>query len=280
MTGILPVMARSLSTPALAAALTAALATTLAAPDAHAWGELGHRIVGHLAEARLTPAARAEVARLLAGEAEPTLAGVSTWADRLRDTPPADDPELGRRTSTWHYVNIGEEGCRYDAARDCPDGNCVVGAIEREVATLRDRTQPTEARLRALKFVVHFVGDVHQPLHAGFARDKGGNDFQVQFRGEGSNLHRVWDSGLLRASGHAEHDLVAKLRADASRVALGTPAAWAEASCRVAVQEGFYPDRPGRTLDDAYTRTWMPTVDAQLRTAGWRLADVLNDALR
>lgn len=278
MTGILPVMARSFSTPAFAATLTVALATSLAAPDAHAWGELGHRIVGHLAEARLTPAARAEVARLLAGEAEPTLAGVSTWADRLRDAPPADDPELGRRTSTWHYVNLAEDGCRYDAARDCPDGNCVVGAIERQVATLRDRTQPAEARLRALKFVVHFVGDVHQPLHAGFAHDKGGNDFQVQFRGEGSNLHRVWDSGLLRAAGHEEHDLVAKLRADATRVALATPAAWAEASCRVAVQDGFYPAK--RTLDDAYTRTWMPTVDAQLGAAGWRLADVLNDALR
>ena len=280
MAGILPAMARSFSPPALAAALTAVLALTVAAPPAHAWGELGHRVVGHLAEARLTPAARAAVARLLAGEADPTLAGVANWADRLRDAPPADDPELGRRTSAWHYVNLGEEGCRYDAARDCPDGNCVVGAIEREVAILRDPAQPTAARARALKFVVHFVGDVHQPLHAGFARDRGGNDFQLQFRGEGSNLHRVWDSGLLRAAGGAEPDLVERLRRDGTRVALGTPVAWAEASCRVALREGFYPDRPGRTLGEPYVRAWMPTVDAQLGAAGWRLAEVLNDALR
>ena len=271
-------MARSLSNLPLAAALTAALALTLATPQAHAWGELGHRVVGHLAEARLSPSARAEVARLLAGEAEPTLAGVANWADRLRDDPPADDRDLGRRTSAWHYVNLTEDGCRYDAARDCPDGNCVVGAIERQVAILRDRTQPAAARARALKFVVHFVGDVHQPLHAGDARDKGGNEFQVQFRGEGSNLHRVWDSGMLRASGHTEEDLVTRLRRNATRVSLGTPAAWAEASCRVVAQDGFYPAR--RTLDEAYTRRWMPTVDAQLRTAGWRLAGVLNDALR
>lgn len=278
MAGILPAMARLLSHTPVAAALTAALALCLATPQAHAWGELGHRVVGHLAEARLSPAARAEVARLLAGEAEPTLAGVANWADRLRDTPPADDPELGRRTSTWHYVNLAEDGCHYDAARDCPDGNCVVGAIERQVAILRDRTQPTEARARALKFVVHFVGDVHQPLHAGYARDKGGNDFQVQFGGEGSNLHRVWDSGLLRASGHTEDDLVSQLRARAARVAQATPAAWAEASCRVVVQDGFYPAR--RTLDAAYSQAWMPTARTQLHAAGWRLAEVLESALR
>lgn len=278
MAGILPTMARLHSNIPFTAALTVALACTLATPQAHAWGELGHRVVGHLAEARLSPAARAEITRLLAGEAEPTLAGVANWADRLRDSPPADDPELGRRTASWHYVNIGEEGCRYDAARDCPDGNCVVGAIERQVAILRDRRQPTDARARALKFVVHFVGDVHQPLHAGFARDKGGNDFQVQFRGEGSNLHRVWDSGLLRASGHAEDDLVARLRRDARRVPQSTPVAWAEASCRVALKDGFYPAT--RTLDAAYTQAWMPTADAQLQAAGWRLAAVLESALR
>lgn len=257
------------------------------APPASAWGALGHRLVGALAEDELTPAARRELTALLAGEAEPTLAGISTWADELR----ANDPGLGRRSSPWHYVNLAEHDCNYDAARDCVRGDCVVGAIRTQTARLADRSQPLEARRQALKFVVHFIGDVHQPLHAGFAYDKGGNTHQVSLPGKagkddkrrGSNLHSLWDSGLLDAMALEEAAHLRRLRAMPLAIARArTPLppdapAWAAQSCRVVLGEGFYPS--DRRIGAGYLRTWQPVADAQLRQAGSRLAQVLNAAL-
>jgi len=259
--------------------LVCALLLGLIAGPAAAWGKLGHRLVGSLAADELSPSARAEVGRLLAGEAEPTLAGVSTWADELRD----NNPVLGKRTSKWHYVNIAEHGCTFDANVACAQGDCVVGAISVQTRVLGDRTRSVAERRDALKFVVHFIGDVHQPLHAGYARDKGGNDVQVQFDGRGSNLHSLWDSGLLYAMRLDETAHLQRLRALPLAVELPRdgrvpPAgAWAEASCRVLVQPGFYPASP--TLDSAYPARWSAIVDERLRHAGTQLAAVLNASL-
>ena len=145
---------------------------------AFAWGRQGHALVGDLAERHLDPTAKAEIARLLAGETDPTLAGVASWADDLRDS----DPARFKATSKWHYINAKGGGCGFDLARDCPDGNCVVGAIEAQRAILADRSQPIEARRDALKFIVHLIGDAHQPMHAGSRTDAGGNGFQVSLR--------------------------------------------------------------------------------------------------
>src|SRR5690606_28211337 len=153
-----------------------ALLTLAASPAALAWSALGHRMVGELAQRHISPAAQAQVALLLAGESDPTLAGVADWADRLRDL----DPERFKATSRWHYVNTPpSHDCDYEPARDCPDGQCVIGAIEAQRAILADRSQPLEARRDALKFIVHFVGDVHQPMHANNRDDLGGNRYQV-----------------------------------------------------------------------------------------------------
>lgn len=264
-------------------ALLFALLLACTAPPAAAWGVMGHRTVGELAARELSPAARAEVARLLAGEPEPTLAGVSAWADQLR----AQDPTLGRRSAPWHYVNLGEDGCTYDAARDCPGGDCVVEAIRTQAAILADRTQPDDARRQALKFVVHFVGDAHQPLHAGHAHDKGGNTVQVRVpsaSGErGSNLHSWWDSGMLEQAGLDEAALVARLQGlplavETLRPALPPPAAeWARHACALAVSPGFYP--ADARLPEGYAGRWLPVAHEQLRRAGSRLAQVIDAAL-
>ena len=251
-------------------------------PEAMAWGESGHRVVASIADASLTPAARREVALLLAGEPEPTLAGVSTWADRLR----ASDPGLGRRSAPWHYVNLGEDACVYRAGRDCRRGDCIVAALQRELAVLADRRRDLAARRRALKFVVHFVGDVHQPLHAAHARDKGGNTVQLRLpsaRGErGSNLHAWWDSGLILGAGGDEAGLLAGIRglpraAAPHGITASDIPSWAEASCRIALTPGFYPAtrRPGRD----YEARWRPVMLQQLRLGGHRLAAVLNATL-
>ena len=255
----------------------------LAAAPAFGWSEPGHRVVGELAAGALTPAARAEVDALLAGEPEPTLAGVSAWPDRIRDQPEWE------HTGPWHYLNFPRGvGCEFDAGRDCRNGSCVVGAIEQQLAVLADRGQPRERRRDALKFVVHFVGDVHQPLHAGFADDKGGNDFQVNLRlpgrePEGTNLHAVWDRHLLFADSQDWRAHARRLARDglvsSERDAVHPrPAAgWAEESCRILREPGAYPEK--HVVGADYFDTWRPTAEKRLREAGARLAALLNDSL-
>src|SRR5690606_38700350 len=185
----------------------------LAAGPAHAWSVLGHALTGELAQRHLDPVAAAEVERLLAGEPVPTLAGVASWADHLRN----NEPERFKATSKWHYVNYPRDRCEYEASRDCKGGDCVIGAIQAQQAILADRGQSLELRRDALKFLVHFVGDVHQPMHAGNRGDLGGNRFQVSLRTElepeayarkhyvdgvmGTNLHSVWDYYILGTEG-------------------------------------------------------------------------------
>lgn len=258
---------------------TALAALAVLAPSlAFAWGPQGHRLVADIAWDGLAPETREQVQQLLQGEPEPSLAGIANWADQLREL----DPGLGRRSASWHYVNIGEDECHYHAPTACPDGNCVVEAIRAQSDILSDRARSDAERLQALKFVVHFVGDVHQPLHAGYAHDKGGNTVQVNLDGKGSNLHRLWDSGLLNTAGLDDEAYLARLDllplVIADRPVL-PPAApqWAEQSCSIAVSEGFYP--AGAKIDGDYVEQWRPVAEEQLRRGGIELARLLDAAL-
>lgn len=250
----------------------------MVAPAA-AWGPTGHRLVAALAADELSPTARQQVAELLAGESDPTLRGIAVWADDLR----ANDPDLGKRSARWHYVNIAEQDCVYDASVACPGGDCVVEAIRDQTAILADPARTRAERAQALKFVVHFIGDVHQPMHAGYAHDKGGNTFQVNLDGKGSNLHSLWDSGLLNSSGLDEAGYLQRLRSMPLVVSLdATPlppdsATWAEASCRIALRPGAYP--ANARISTAYVQAWRPVAEEQLRRGGLQLASVLNAAL-
>ncbi|HYG07968.1 MAG TPA: S1/P1 nuclease [Stenotrophomonas sp.] len=250
----------------------------LNAPTAQAWGGQGHRLVARIADTELTPEARQQVAELLAGEPDPTLAGIASWADKLRE----HDPKLGKQSSPWHYVNLGENDCAYSPPRNCPKGNCVIEALKAQTALLADRSQPLDTRRQALKFVVHFVGDIHQPMHAGYAHDKGGNDFQLQFNGKGTNLHSLWDSGMLYDRHLDDDAYLAQLLAlpatpPASPALPPQAAAWAQASCRIAIAPGVYPDK--HNLPDGYVAQYRPVAEAALRQAGDRLAALLNAAL-
>lgn len=263
----------------LIAALIIACAL-FAAPAAYAWGPLGHRLVARLAEPLLTPPAQAEVQRLLAIEGLDSLADIANWADDVR----ANDPVLGKRSAKWHYINIGEHACSYDAARACPGGDCVVEAIRAQAAILGDRARSDAERLQSLKFLVHFVGDIHQPMHAGYARDRGGNTVQLQLHGKGTNLHRVWDRELLASADLGEDAYARKLRLDPERLPSDTgphvPAAlamWAEQSCRTATAPGVYPRVS--VLYDGYLQRYRPTAEAQVRVGGARLARLLNAEL-
>ena len=265
------------ATPSLLAACAALLALLPAAPAA-AWGFDGHRIIGHLAEARLGPEARAEVARLLAGEADPSLAGVATWADEVRDQPE------WRHTGRWHWVNLPRENpCTYAPERDCPDGDCVVGAIRGQLAVLADRRRPLPERRAALKFVVHFVGDVHQPFHAGFGFDRGGNTTQLRFDRQGWNLHSLWDSAMVAHAGLEPAAYARQLRGgpalppDATLALAHPEERWALESCQAIHDHALYPTR--RTIGRGYLEQHRPLAETRLRRAGERLARVLDEAL-
>mgnify|MGYP001555713900 CR=1 FL=1 len=273
-------------------------ALSAASPAALAWSALGHRLVGAIAERHLTPAAEAQVRELLAGEPDPTLAGVAYWADALRN----QDPPRFKLTSRWHYINAQGGGCDFDEARDCPGGNCVVAAIEKQRAILADRTQPREARRDALKFLVHLVGDAHQPMHAGDRTDAGGNQYQISLATAlepeayardkyvdgvmGTNLHSIWDYYILGSAGFgAGGDAVAPYaaRLDAlpwpptNEALLSAPMAWAKESCRLIEARHLYPD--GHKLDDAYLDAMRPLAEQRIRQAAWRLADMLNETI-
>jgi len=254
----------------------------LAVPSARAWGPLGHSVVAELAQRHLSPAAEREVERLLAPEHTTRLADVANWPDQIRNDPAQQ--ALWKRTSRWHYINFSSNRCHYVAPRDCPRGDCVVAALAREVRVLGDRAQPDAVRREALKFVVHLVGDVHQPLHAGYRPDLGGNRYQVRFEGKGGNLHKVWDSGLLDTR-HLRWQQYASLLDARAPVSLPPPMAplddpyaqWAEESCRLTAAMDFYPSR--RRIGAAYVDRNLPLAERRLREAGRRLAEVLNSHL-
>lgn len=240
-------------------------------PVALAWGPRGHRIVADLAEAKLTPQARAAVQKLLALRGAHHLDDVANWADDLRDT----DPALFRRTRRLHFVNFHSRDCIYDPPRDCRNGECAVAAIDKYSAILANHSNSPAERAEALAFVVHFVGDIHQPLHADYRHDAGGNDFQVRWRGRGTNLHHVWDSLMLDSTHLSAAQFTDKLAAQHTRIATGgTPTQWAEESCRIDRDAGVYPS--SRRIDAAYVDRELPIAEQRLRQAGARLAALLN----
>jgi hypothetical protein len=249
-----------------------------AAPPIAAWGPHGHQVVAEIAARELTPSARAEVEALLGDRASNAMREASTWADEIRG-----EPEW-RHTGGWHYLNFERGDCRYVARKACRNGDCVVGAIQRQARVLADRKATALRRTQALRFLIHFIGDVHQPLHAGYRDDRGGNDFQVRNRRDGDNLHGFWDQDLLRAvrgelkvMAHAR-DLLQQPGAEPDRRwGESAPVAWAEASCEIVQRDDFYPER-GRITPD-YIARFSPVADAQLEAAGHRLGALLNTLL-
>jgi hypothetical protein len=248
---------------------------------AFAWGRDGHNIVALIAAERLKPEAAAQVKELL-GNA--TLTDVASWADEVRSQ--------RKETAPWHYVDIPFDATGYDAKRDGKDGDNVIDALERFKKILADKTKPAAERAEALKWVVHFVGDVHQPLHcAERNHDKGGNARLVFFldQAKSLNLHSVWDSSIIKWEMGSTKVTVfasalnARITADqAKEWAKGTPEEWANESHGVAVKVVYADvpvDGPPPKLGEDYVNRAKAAVDEQLQRAGVRLAEVLNQAL-
>ncbi|MDF0528711.1 S1/P1 nuclease [Tsukamurella sp. 8F] len=240
------------------AATTTIAASTLAAAPSNAWGVEGHQIVAEVAQSELTASATKQAKELLGGA---SLASVASWADEHKSS----------ATAPWHYINMGENDCKYNASKNGNGGNNVIDAIKNQTAILADHSRSESERSDALKYVVHFVGDIEQPLHAGYAKDRGGNSIPVTYQGKTTNLHALWDSGLLTSNTPAE------VKALPAPDLGGTdPVGWAEASCRLA--RTVYP--ASSKIDDAYVEKFRPVVDSQLRLGGGRLARLLDSTLK
>jgi hypothetical protein len=262
--------------------LVTALGAVIAPSAGLAWGNEGHHIIALIAADRLTPEARAEVAELLGGDARSAMENASTWADYIRLTRP--------ETAPWHYVNIEINRRQYNPAVDCPSDNCVVAQVEKDARIVADHQLSTPVRTEALRFLIHFVGDLHQPLHCADNYDRGGNEVAVLIGAEQTNLHAVWDNDVVAALGQDPEQVAVGLAArittdDEGAWRMGSPADWANETFGVA-RDAVYSSIRGQggtqapiILPSNYAALMRPVTAARLERAGVRLALLLNKAL-
>ena len=238
------------------------------------WGVTGHRTVGKIADGHLTANARAGVRDLLGSE---TLADVSTWADEVRGQ------EKYRQTGSWHYINL-PLGLDYEQFKGRVENmleSNVYSALGQQMQIITDKSASREQKVEALKFVVHFVGDLHQPMHVSRAEDKGGNTVQLNYDGQGTNLHSLWDSKLIEHSG-LDYQQLASTCDRATPVQIrqwqSDPVVkWMWESYEITSKLYAEVDAmSSRSIgQDYYTAHW-PIIQQRLEQAGIRLAGLLN----
>lgn len=255
--------------------LAAAALATIIPSAANAWGQLGHRIVGQLAEERISGRTRAEIAQILEAE---DLAELSTLPDDEKSNP---DPFWQDQASPWHYVTV-PEGQTYAQVGAPPEGDGVE-ALSRYVAVLRNDAASREDKKLALAFVVHIVGDLHQPLHVGNGADRGGNDIRVTWFGRATNLHSVWDSAMIegRSPGYPEYARwLRRAIKPAETIAWWAPDPQVWLAESAAIRDTIYPepasDDETSRLSYDYSYQHLRTAKQRLKQGGVRLAAYLD----
>ena len=241
----------------------------LQSPLASAWGQIGHRVTGKIAEPYLSEQARAAIAEILPNE---SLAEASTYADEMRSNP---DSFWQKVAGPYHYVTV-PSGKAYAEVGAPREGDSVT-ALARFKKTLLDPNSTQAQKQLALRFTIHLVGDLHQPLHAGNGTDRGGNDLKLQFFYENTNLHRIWDSQMIdrRQLSYTEWSdwLGQKISAEQAKAwSVTDPEVWIAESAEI--RDTIYPD--GTNLSWDYLYEHLPTATTRLQQAGIRLAAYLN----
>ncbi|MGC3965566.1 MAG: S1/P1 nuclease [Rhodocyclaceae bacterium] len=267
--------------------LLALASTSVWTTDASAWGRKGHAAVAALAQAHLTPAAQAQVEALMRDDLDrdgkpsgrKTLAQIASWPDEIRDIAPKGE------YAGWH--TRGNPVCS-DSLATCKDGHCVDENIIHYAALLHDKQQPARVRNEALKWVVHLVGDLHQPLHSGVGLDKGQATVELEDlkAKPGTTLHEAWDTQLAELA--LSRGPLQWHAYSATPLAADAPTQWMLETRQVALRavyqplEGFACDTKLKSpvrLDHAYEEQAVPVIREQMERAGARLAQLLNQSL-
>lgn len=279
-----------------------------------AWGDEGHKIVGVIAYSRLTPTVKRKLGALLAADRDELTAADfvsrTTWADKYRESDRQTTKMRYQATRKWHFADIDIQTGDIDAACEHhpklprgtlasagPANNCVIDKIEQFIVELRNPFIARTEKILAFKFLLHLIGDLHQPLHAADNKDRGGNDVAVLLADDipPTNLHLYWDNHIVERLGSDPWSIGAALSRKISTGTAevwsrGTTISWAKESFRRAktvvynfagLQESV-DDRgaQGVRLDDAYENSALIAAREQLSKAGVRLAAVLNDTIR
>jgi hypothetical protein len=238
------------------------------------WGVMGHRTIGKIAENHLSPNAKAGVRSLLGDE---TLADVASWADDVRN-----QPEF-RGTGSWHFLNL-PLGLSYSEFQKTVEGMTeenLYSALLKQEGIIKDKGSSRERKVEALKFIVHFVVDLHQPMHVSRGEDKGGNTIQLNYDGQGTNLHSLWDTKLLQHEGLTYEELAVKYdHASPAEIRQwqGDPMMkWLWESYEISTKiYGEVDAMKGRSIDDRYYQAHIGIIQVRIEQAGIRLAGVLN----
>lgn len=241
----------------------AALMMCLISTNIFAWGPLGHKIVGEIAQMNLTPKAQAEIKKILPNT---TLADVSTWADLIKNE------SQWQMSKPWHFVSIPDGETYDDIAKDS-QGN-VISAVNNFIKTMQDPNTTNDKKAEAIKFIIHLVGDVHQPLHVGRADDRGGNNVEVTFFDRPMNLHALWDTALIEHQRIGVKEYAQKLsnqKSTANDVFSYVDIVREDMSLRNQVY-----DLKDYNLGQEYFDKNLSALNSRLLLGGKRLAQVLN----
>jgi S1/P1 Nuclease len=263
----------------IALTFCAALVAAFACQPALAWGRDGHMIVAEVATRHLSPNAYKSISRLLGGNPQIAMANASNWVDDIR--------EQYREQRVWHFVNIPLGSNGFDRARDCFDDNCVVAQIERDKLLIADSSVPPEQRVIALKYLIHFVGDLHQPLHVSDNGDKGGNLVHVRYQDKITSLRAMWDDVCIKER-HIEIRTMAVSKSyprPLDDIVTGSVVDWANEGFLIAKKSIYSPSMKSSpdtitSLPPTYCAQQITLIAQQLQKAGVRLAYILNDTFR
>jgi hypothetical protein len=240
-----------------------------------AWGFDGHAQIGNLALQEADAGAASRVWHLLGSNDTEALAEACNWPDRVQKTP------RWKWGEPQHFVNIPHTASRYARDRDCPDDLCVTEAIKKYAGQLADSRRDGRSRWRAFAWLCHLTGDLHQPLHAGYLDDRGGNSVEIIYRGEEANLHQFWDRVLIqeRLPHHSDwQNHIPGLTAHSAANAWNPSEVndWTSESHELVKLTSYPPDQviPADFAD----QSWL-LIRQQWLTAGLRLARILNATL-
>lgn len=253
------------------------LVLVLFTEELFAWGAMGHRIVGQIADDNLSPKAKKSIQKVLNGE---TLAQASTWADMIRSDPNWD------YVKPWHFVDL-PDGTSYSDVNPNPEGD-VIQAITKQIDILKNEKATNDEKLNALKFIVHFVGDIHQPLHAGRPDDRGGNLIKVKFNVRSMNLHSLWDSGMIEFQQIGYEEYARNLQSSPSKKSRNDEYDIGEITFSQILKENmslrrqiynFKIDESSTApivLGEKYFNENLATMNSRMLLAGKRLSFILN----